>query len=31
MIVMFQNWKVAQEEQFEQELVLNQVSDMENI
>ena len=29
MIVMFQNWKVAQEEQFEQELVLNQVSDME--
>ena len=24
MIVMFQNWKVAQEEQFEQELVLNQ-------
>lgn len=29
MIVMFQNWKVAQEEQFEQEFVLNQVSDME--
>ena len=29
MIVIFQNWKVAQEEQFEQELVLNQVSDME--
>ena len=31
MIVIFQNWKVAQEEQFEQELVLNQVSDMELI
>ena len=29
MIVMFQNWKVAQEEQFELELVLNHVSDME--
>ena len=28
MIVMFQNWKVAQEEQFEQKLVLNQISDM---
>ena len=28
MIVMFQNWKEMQQEQLEQELVLNQVSDM---
>ena len=28
MTTMFQNWKVAQEEQTGQELVLNQVSDM---
>lgn len=29
MIVMFQNWKVAQEEQRGQELVLNQANEME--
>ena len=28
MTTMFQNWKVAQEEQTGQELILNQVSDM---
>lgn len=31
MTTMFQNWKVAQEEQTGQELILNQVSDMKSI